>query len=350
MGMRLSRRQFVSGATLGSAALAAGSLLRPAHGANREVNLYTSRHYGTDEKLYELFQQKTGITVNWVEGKADEIIERIRSEGSNSPADIFMTVDAARLWRAQNEGWFQPIQSETLSKNIPESLRDPEGYWFGLTKRARVIMYNKDKVDPKELSTYEDLANPKWRGKVLTRSSSNVYSQSLTASIILAHGIPETEKWARGLVANFARPPEGGDIDQIKAVAAGVGDVALANTYYLARLIKSDNPEDRAVAEKVGVFFPNQEDRGTHVNISGAGILKTAPNKEAAIQLLEFLSGPEAQAIFAQSNNEYPVLPGAEIDSVVASFGTFKGDTINAASIGRVTPDALMVMDRAGWK
>ncbi|MFS8836494.1 Fe(3+) ABC transporter substrate-binding protein [Synechococcus sp. WC101] len=348
--MRLSRRQFVSWAALGSVALAAGSLGRPARGANREVNLYTSRHYGTDEKLYDLFKQKTGITVNWVQGNADEIIERIRSEGSNSPADIFMTVDAARLWRAQNEGWFQPIQSETLSKNIPESLRDPEGYWFGLTKRARVIMYNKDKVDPKELSTYEDLANPKWRGKVLTRSSSNVYSQSLTASIILAHGIPETEKWARGLVANFARPPEGGDIDQIKAVAAGVGDVALVNTYYLARLIKSDNPEERAVAEKIGVFFPNQQDRGTHVNISGAGILKTAPNKEAAIQFLEFLSGPEAQAIFAQGNNEYPVLPGAEIDSVVASFGTFKEDTINAASIGRVTPDALKVMDRAGWK
>jgi ABC-type Fe3+ transport system, periplasmic component len=314
------------------------------------VNLYTSRHYGTDEKLYDLFKEKTGITVNWVQGNADEIVQRIRSEGSNSPADIFMTVDIARLWRAQNEGLFQPIQSETLSKNIPESLRDPEGYWFGLTKRARVIMYNKDKVDPNELSTYEDLANPKWRGKVLTRSSSNVYSQSLTASIILAHGIPETEQWARGLVANFARPPEGGDTDQIKAVAAGVGDVALANTYYLPRLIKSDNPEERAVAEKIGVFFPNQQDRGTHVNISGAGILKTAPNKDAAIQFLEFLSGPEAQAIFAQGNNEYPVLPGAEIDSVVASFGTFKEDTINAASIGRVTPDALKVMDRAGWK
>jgi iron(III) transport system substrate-binding protein len=348
--MRLSRRQLVNAAVLGSVALTVGSLGRSARGANREVNLYTSRHYSTDEKLYELFRQKTGIRVNWVQGNADEILQRLRSEGSNSPADIFMTVDAARLWRAQNEGLFQPIQSETLAKNIPESLRDPEGYWFGLTKRARVIMYNKDKVDPKELSTYEDLANPKWRGKVLTRSSSNVYSQSLTASIILAHGIPETEKWARGLVANFARPPEGGDIDQIKAVAAGVGDVALANTYYLARLIKSDNPEDRAVAEKIGVFFPNQEDRGTHVNISGAGILKTAPNKEAAIQFLEFLSGPEAQAIFAQSNNEYPVLRGAEIDSVVASFGTFKEDTINAASIGRVTPEALKVMDRAGWR
>ncbi|MCF2970130.1 Fe(3+) ABC transporter substrate-binding protein [Synechococcus sp. Nb3U1] len=348
--MRLSRRQFVSGVSLGSVALAAGSFLRPAHGANQEVNLYTSRHYGTDEELYELFKQKTGITVNWVQGNADEITQRIRSEGANSPADIFMTVDIARLWRAQNEGLFQPIESATLSRNIPASLRDPEGHWFGLTKRARVIMYNKDTVDPGELSTYENLADPKWRGKVLTRSSSNVYSQSLTASIILAHGIPETEEWARGLVANFARPPEGGDTDQIKAVAAGVGDVALSNTYYLPRLIKSDNPEDRAVAEKIGVFFPNQEDRGTHVNISGAGILKTSPNKEAAIQFLEFLSGPEAQAIFAQSNNEYPVLAGAEIDSVVASFGSFKEDTLNAASIGRVTPDALMVMDRAGWK
>ncbi|MGQ9838105.1 MAG: Fe(3+) ABC transporter substrate-binding protein [Cyanobacteriota bacterium] len=348
--MRLSRRQFVNGVSLGSVALAVGSFLRPAHGANREVNLYTSRHYGTDEELYDLFKKETGITVNWVQGNADEIMQRIRSEGANSPADILMTVDVARLWRAQNEQLFQPIESEILSRNIPASLRDPEGYWFGLTKRARVIMYNKDRVDPSELSTYEDLANPKWQGKVLTRSSSNVYSQSLTASMILAHGIPETEAWARGLVANFARPPEGGDIDQIKAVAAGVGDVALANTYYLPRLIKSDNPEDRAVAEKIGVFFPNQEDRGTHVNISGAGILKTAPNKEAAIQFLEFLSGPKAQPIFAQSNNEYPVLAGAEIDSVVASFGTFKEDTLNAASIGRVTPDALMVMDRAGWK
>lgn len=348
--MRLSRRQFVSGVSLGSVALAAGSFLRPAHGANQEVKLYTSRHYGTDEELYDLFKEQTGITVNWVQGNADEITQRIRSEGANSPADIFMTVDIARLWRAQNEGLFQPIESTTLSSNIPESLRDPEGHWFGLTKRARVIMYNKDTVDPDELSTYENLADPKWRGRVLTRSSSNVYSQSLTASIILAHGIPETEEWARGLVANFARPPEGGDTDQIKAVAAGVGDVALSNTYYLPRLIKSDNPEDRAVAEKIGVFFPNQEDRGTHVNISGAGILKTSPNKEAAIQFLEFLSGPEAQAIFAQSNNEYPVLAGAEIDSVVASFGSFKEDTLNAASIGRVTPDALMVMDRAGWK
>ncbi len=348
--MPLPRRRFIGGMAIGSAALAAGSWLRPARGASKEVNLYTSRHYGTDEELYNLFKEKTGITVNWVQGNADEITQRIRSEGANSPADIFMTVDVARLWRAQNEGLFQPIESATLSENIPASLRDPEGHWFGLTKRARVIMYNKDKVDPGELSTYEDLANPKWRGRLLTRSSSNVYSQSLTASIILARGIPETEAWARGLVANFARPPEGGDTDQIKAVAAGVGDVALANTYYLPRLIKSENAEDRAVAEKIGVFFPNQEDRGTHVNVSGAGILKTAPNKEAAIQFLEFLSGPEAQAIFAQSNNEYPVLPGAEVDSVVASFGSFKEDTINAASIGRVTPDALMVMDRAGWR
>ncbi len=348
--MQLSRRQFVQGAALGSLALGAGLVLRPAHGANREVNLYTSRHYSTDEELYALFKKKTGITVNWVQGNADEINQRLRSEGSNSPADILMTVDVARLWRAQNEGLFQPIESATLSKNIPPSLRDPEGHWFGLTKRARVIMYNKDRVDPRDLSTYEDLAQPKWRGKVLTRSSSNVYSQSLTASLILAHGIPETEKWVRGLVANFARPPEGGDIDQIKAVAAGVGDVALANTYYLARLMKSQDPQDRAVAEKVGVFFPNQADRGTHVNISGAGILKTSRNREAAIQFLEFLSGPEAQAIFARSNNEYPVLPGAEVDSVVASFGSFKEDAINAASIGRVTPDALMVMDRGGWK
>jgi iron(III) transport system substrate-binding protein len=347
--MQLLRRRFLGAAVLGASALAVGSRVRPAHGANTEVNLLTSRHYGSDEELYEKFREETGIKVNWVEGEADELTQRILSEGANSPADILMTVDIARLYRAQSQGIFAPIESETLNSNIPETLRDPEGHWFGLTKRARVIMYNKETVDPAELSTYEDLVDPKWQGKILTRTSTNVYSQSLIASVILANGIPATEEWARGLVSNFARQPEGGDTDQIKAVAAGVGDLAITNTYYLARLIKSEAAEDRAVGEAVGVFFPNQENRGTHVNISGAGVVKTSPNREAAIQFLEFLSGPEAQAIFANSNNEYPVLAGADVDSVVEGFGSFKEDALNAASIGRNTPEALMVADRAGW-
>ncbi len=347
--MQLLRRRFLGAAVLGASALAVGSRVRPAHGANTEVNLFTSRHYGSDEELYSRFEQQSGIKVNWVEGDADELTQRILSEGANSPADVLMTVDIARLYRAQTAGVFAPIESETLSSNVPESLRDPEGHWFGLTKRARVIMYNTNTVDPAELSTYENLADPKWQGKVLARTSSNVYNQSLIASVILANGIPATEEWARGVVANFARPPEGGDTDQLKAVAAGVGDLAISNTYYLARLIKSDNPEDRAVGEVVRPFFPNQEGRGAHVNISGAGIVKTSPNREAAIQFLEFLSGPDAQAVFANGNNEYPVLAGADVDSVVAEFGSFKEDTLNAASIGRNTPEALRVADRAGW-
>jgi iron(III) transport system substrate-binding protein len=323
-------------------------------GRGPTVNLYSSRHYDTDDQLYDGFREATGIRVNVVEAEADQLIERIKSEGANSPADLLMTVDAGRLWRAEEEGIFQPITSSVLSAAIPENLRDPNGLWFGLTKRARVIMYNKDTVDPSELSTYEDLADPKWRGRILIRSSTNIYNQSLVGSIIAADGAANTEEWARGLVANFARPPEGGDSDQIKAAAAGLGDLAIANTYYLARLIKSDKPEEQAIAAQIGVFFPNQGDgpsgRGTHVNISGAGVVKTAPNAEAAVQFLEYLASPEAQRIFAESNNEYPVVEGVAVDSVVASFGEFKADPLSAEVFGRNNPEALRITDRAGWK
>lgn len=315
-----------------------------------EVNVYTSRHYDTDAKLFENFTAQTGITVNLVDGKEDELIERIRNEGVNSPADVLVTVDAGRLWRAQDAGILQAVRSATLEQAIPAYLREPNGYWFGLTKRARVLVYNKASVKPEQLSTYEDLADPKWKGKLLIRSSTSVYNQSLAGSLLAVHGAEATEAWAKGIVANLARKPQGGDSDQIKAVAAGEGDVAISNTYYLGRLIGSAKPEDQAVAAKVGVLFPNQNDRGTHVNISGAGVVKTAPHREEAVKLLEYLASPDAQKIFAEGNYEYPVVVGVPVHPVIAAWGTFKEHALNASIYGQNNADALKIMDRAGWK
>lgn len=350
--MKFNRRVFL-GAGAAATAVALGQL-RPRSATAQQnrnaVNLYSSRHYDTDDALYDNFEALTGIRVNLVEAEADQLIERIKSEGENSPADLLITVDAGRLWRAEQEDLFEPVSSSTLEAAIPDYLRHPEGLWFGLTKRARVIMYNRDAVDPSELSTYEDLADPKWQGRILIRSSTNIYNQSLVGSLIAAHGEEATEDWVRGFVANFAREPQANDTAQIRAAAAGLGDIAIANTYYLARLAKSDDPQDQLVADRIGVFFPNQSDRGTHVNISGAGVLKSAPNKAAAVQFLEYLVSSEAQQIFAEGNNEYPVVEGASIDSVVQSFGDFKEDSVSAAVFGRNNPLALRVCDRAGWQ
>lgn len=349
--MKLTRRLFLAGGTA-TAVVAIGQFNKNsqvmAQGA--VVNLYSARHYDSDDVIYKSFTEKTGIKVNLIEAEADKLIERIKSEGANTPADVLMTVDAGNLWRAQEAGILQPIKSTVLESAIPANLREPEGHWFGLTKRARVIVYNKEKVKPEQLSTYEALTDAQWKGKIVVRSSSNVYNQSLTGSIIAVHGDAKTEDWSKGLVANFARPPEGNDTAQIKAVAAGVGDLAIANNYYVARLAKSDKPEDKDVASKVGIFFPNQGDRGTHVNISGAGVVKNAPNKEAAIKFIEYLTSPEAQSLFAKGNNEYPVVAGVAIDPVLASFGKFKEDTVNAAVFGKNNAEALKIMDRAGWK
>lgn len=315
-----------------------------------EVNVYSARHYDVDEQLYQTFTQQTGIRVNVIEGEADQLIERIKAEGANSPADVLITVDAGRLWRAQEAGVLQPIRSQVLEAAIPAHLREPEGHWFGLTKRARVLVYSKDRVDPSELSTYEDLADSKWKERLLIRSSSNVYNQSLVGALLAAHGEKVVEDWARGVVANLARPPQGGDTDQIRAVAAGEGDVAVSNHYYLARLINSSKAEDRAVADKVALFFPNQNDRGTHVNISGAGVIKTAPNKENAIKFIEFLASPAAQKIFAEGNFEFPVVEGVEMHPTLAAWGPFKEDELNAAVFGRNNAEALKIMDRVGWR
>lgn len=314
------------------------------------VNVYSARHYDTDDDLYDSFTEQTGIEINLIEGKSDELIERIKAEGEASPADVFITADAGRLWRADEEGLLQPVSSELLEERVPENLRHPDGMWFGLTKRARVLVYNTDAVDPAELSTYEALAGPEWEDRVCIRSSSNIYNQSLVGSFIESNGVEATEAWVEGLISNLAREPEGGDTDQIKAVAAGQCDVAIANDYYWARLAKSDDAADQDVVAKTAVFFPNQDDRGTHVNISGAGVVAGAENVDNAIAFLEFLVSSEAQQVFANGNNEYPVVEGVEVDDIVAELGSFKVDEINVATYGENNPEVVQLVDRVGWQ
>jgi iron(III) transport system substrate-binding protein len=336
---------------LRSLGVAAAAILVAAGGAQaQEVNIYNARHYGTDQQLWDAFTKETGIAVNVVEANHDELIQRLEAEGANSPADIFITVDAGRLALAAEKNLFESVKSPVLEADVPAHLRHPDGLWYGLAMRARVLVYDKERVNPTDLSTYEDLADPKYAGKIVVRSSTNVYNLSLMGSIIAADGAEKAEAWAKGLVANMARPPEGGDTDQLKAVAAGIGDIAISNTYYLARLLASDKAEDRAIGEKLAVFFPNQGDRGTHVNISGAGVLKSAPNKDNAVKLLEFLVSPEAQRYFADISFEYPVNPAVKPHPVLAGFGEFKQDTLNAATFAANSLEASKIMDRAGWK
>ena len=318
--------------------------------ANPVLNIYSDRHYAADNTLYDRFSADTGIQINLVEGKSDELLERIAADSDRTPADLLMTSDAGRLWRAEDAGLFQPTQSATLESSIPAPLRHPEGLWFGLTQRVRVLVYNKEAVKPTDLSTYEALAEPQWKGRVCIRSSGNVYNQSLLGSMIESVGLEKTEAWAKGLVANFAREPEGGDTDQIKAVAAGQCDVAIVNHYYWARLAKSDQPEDKEISAKTALFFPNQSDRGTHVNISGAGVLVNAKNPEAAVKLLDFLVSPESQKVFAEGNNEYPVVAGVELDPVVAALGQAKFDEVNVATYGPNNAEVVKLVDRVGWK
>jgi iron(III) transport system substrate-binding protein len=350
--MNMKRRTFLT-ASAAMTTVAIHQLWNPrdSFAQNGKVlNLYSARHYDADNQVYEGFLKKTGIKVNLVEATADKLIERVKSEGANSPADVIITVDAGNLWRSQQSDLFQQIPaSSLLYSKIKGTLRDPDGYWFGFTKRARVIMYNKERVNPTDISRYEDLADAKWRGKILVRSSGNVYNQSLTGSIVAAVGESATESWAKGVVANFARNPNGNDTAQIKAVAAGEGDLAIANTYYLARLASSSKPEEREIASKVGIIFPNQRDRGTHVNISGGGIAKFAPNQEAALQYLEYLASREAQQIFAGSNFEYPAVDAVSMNSALVGFGKFKSDPLNPKVFGEKNAIALKIMDRSGW-
>lgn len=315
-----------------------------------EVNIYNGRHYSTDRALWDSFTRQTGIKVNVIEGGEDQLIQRLKSEGANSPADVLITVDAGRLGLAAREGLFQPVKSAALEGTIPANLRDPNGLWFGIATRARIIAFNKDKVKPTDLSTYEDLADPKWKGRILVRSGTHVYNLSLLGSIIAANGEAKAEEWAKGMVGNLARPPKGGDSDQLKAVAAGEGDIAISNTYYVARILKSEKPEDKEVASKLAVYFPNQGGRGTHVNVSGAGVAKNAPNRENAVKFVEFLVTPEAQRYLADTSMEFPVNAKVEAHGVLAAWGDFKHDQLNAAAYAGFQPDAMKIMDRVGWK
>ncbi len=326
------------------------AVLVPAAAAADEVNLYSSRHYDTDQALYDDFTAQTGIEVNLIEGDADQLIARIKAEGRNSPADVLITVDAGRLHRAQEAGVLAPVESKVLAERVPANLREPGNRWFGLTQRLRAIVYAKDRVDPAAITSYEDLADPLWKGRICMRSSTNVYNQSLVGSMIAAHGIEDTEAWAKGLVANMARPPQGADTDQIKAVAAGECDVTVVNHYYLVRLMKSEDAGDREVAAAVGILFPNQDGRGTHANVSGAGLVVTSPHRDNAVKFLEYLTTDQAQAYFALGNNEFPVVAGAEMEPILIKWGAIKTDQINAATFGENNAEAVKLMDRAGWK
>ncbi|TRD12014.1 Fe(3+) ABC transporter substrate-binding protein [Erythrobacter insulae] len=317
-------------------------------GEGGEVNLYSSRHYDTDLALYEDFTEQTGIKVNLIEADADALIERIQSEGEFSQADLLITVDAGRLWRAEEAGVLAPVESEILAERLPDYLRHPEGLWFGLSTRARVIIYNKEAGEPAGLTSYADLADPAYRGDICIRSSSNIYNISLLSSIIANRGAEAAEDWAEGVVANFARDPQGNDTAQIESVAAGECRIAVVNTYYLARFAGGDDDE-KALFDKLGVIFPDQDAAGTHINVSGAGLVKTSPNKANAIAFLEYLTSDSAQRYFADGNHEYPAVVGLQANSAVESLGKFKPDTLNAAEIGRNQAQAVQIFDRAGW-
>ncbi|MFC3854047.1 Fe(3+) ABC transporter substrate-binding protein [Salinispirillum marinum] len=316
----------------------------------QEVNIYSARHYDSDLALYNAFTEQTGIKVNIIEGDSDQLIQRIKREGIASPADILMTIDAGRLWRAEQEGVFQSVESDVLNSRLPDSMRHPDGLWFGFSQRVRVIYYNRENFDPSQAQRYEDLASADFPGDICVRTSSNIYNQSLLSSMIERRGVEETQEWAEGIAANLARDPQGGDTDQILAVAAGECDVALANHYYYVRLLKSDNPAQREAARKVGIIFPNQDSYGTHANVGGAGLVTTSPNREEAVKFLEFLASDEAQEMFAVGNNEFPVVPGVFKDPVLESWGNFKIDEINITALGVNNPESVRVADRSGWR
>ncbi len=316
--------------------------------AQQEVNLYSARHYDTDLRLYENFTRETGIQVNLIEGDGEQLMQRIQTEGANSPADLFVTVDGGRLQRAVEAGIFQPVHSDVLDSRIPANFRDPNDLWFGLSSRARVI-FTRTGERPDWLNDYEDLADPRLEGEICIRSSSSIYNISLLADLINSLGAEAAEQWAAGVAHNLARPPQGGDRDQLRALAAGECSVAVSNTYYWGAMAASDNPEDTAVANAVEFFYPNQENRGAHVNISGAGVTLHAPNRDNAIRFLEYLVSDEAQSIFADSNNEFPIVPGVVIHGPVAPFTHFLNSGVNVSVYGLNAAEATDIYDRVGF-
>lgn len=324
-------------------------LAQSAMAEDKTLNLYSARHYQTDEALYANFTQQTGIRINRIEGKEDELLERIKNEGSNSPADVFLTVDAARLAKAHELGLFAPLASKLLETRIPAHLRTED--WFSFSTRARVIVYNKASVKPEDVQNYADLANPKLKGKLCSRSGSHPYNLSLMASIIAHQGEAKAEELARGMVANFARAPKGGDTDQIKSVAVGECGVTISNTYYVARLLRSTKPDEIKLMEKVGVIWPDQNGNGAHINVSGGGMLKTAPHKEAAVKFLEYLASDQAQRYFADGNNEWPAVDSVKVaNPALESLGKFKADKLPVKNLAMYQSKAQIIFDRVGFK
>jgi iron(III) transport system substrate-binding protein len=335
--------------TLALTLTAAAALLGAAGAQAQVVNLYTARHYQTDEALYANFTKETGIKVNRIEGKEDELLERIKNEGASSPADVFITVDASRLELADKAGVFQPAQSKALEARVPANLRTPN--WLAFSTRARVIVYNTKAVNPEWVQTYEDLANPRLKSQICVRSGSHPYNLSLGAALLTHDGEAKTEAWAKGLVANFARAPKGGDTDQLRAVAAGECGVAIANSYYVARMMRSTKPEDLKDMAALTVVWPNQKSWGTHVNVSGAGVVKTSPNKANAVKFLEYLASDSAQAYFADGNNEWPVVKSAAVKNpALEKLGPFKADELPVEKWAPNTAAAQKIFDRAGWR
>lgn len=336
-------------------ATAAGILLAlpvttPAAG-DGVVNVYSARQEALIKPLLDSFSDSTGIEVNLVTGSADALIKRLQVEGRNTPADVLITVDAGRLYRAREAGLFRQVESDKLASRVPTHLRHPDDYWFGLSKRARVIAYRREHIEPSQLSTYEALADDRWRGEICVRSSDNVYNQSLLASIIAANDADTALDWARGVVENMARRPQGGDRAQIRAVAAGVCDLAIVNTYYYGRMQDADDADTQAAAGKVGLFFPNQSGRGAHINVSGAGVTRHAPHPATAVRLLEYLTGDAAQRWYAEVNYEYPVVPGVAVSEAVRSWGyPFREDDLPLSRLGELNAQAVRIFDRVGWR
>lgn len=314
------------------------------------ITLFTERHYDTDQLLYDEFTERTGIKVNLVRDEADKLMTRLINEGENTEADLLIIADAGRLGRAKEQDLLTPISSDTLNEQVPSSYRDSESYWYGLTMRARVLVYHPERVNASELSTYEALTDAKWQGRIVTRSSTNIYNQSLMASFIELWGEDQALSFAEGLVQNFARDPQGNDRDQAKAVVSGEADIAIMNTYYIGRMLYSSDPEEVNVAQTVNVFFPNQDTTGTHINVSGIGMVKHSKKQELALKLMEFLTSEDAQSIYADANFEYPVNSNVEPHELLLSWGTFIKQDISLSVLSEHSTQATMLMNQAGWK
>ena len=313
------------------------------------LTIYRHRHYDVDKEIFANFEKEMGVKINVVNASADELIQRIESEGDQTPADLLITVDAGRLVRAKEKNLFQSFNSSMIDSTIPANFKDSENQWVGITKRARVIVYSKERVDPSELTSYEDLTDGKWKNRILVRSSGNIYNQSLMSSLISANGEDNAMNWAKEITNNFAREPKGNDRDQVKAILAKEGDIAIVNTYYIGRLLNSDDELERRAGNAVNVFFPNQEDRGTHINISGIGIIKNSKKVELATLFIEYLLSKDVQEQFATANYEYPINSNASSASVLEEWGDFKEDTLPLQRLGELNKEAVMVFDRAGW-